>query len=114
MSKDQLATAKLLETKRAGLQARFLRGAFIVISNRPIEGHWWLVDHRYSGCQRASANATYVSLDLVPSFPPPAAITIYWRPRTMYVLGVAYPAAGSVVSHSTAPPRLSSARNLSS
>jgi hypothetical protein len=36
-----------------------------------------------------SANATYVSLDLVPSFPPAAAITTYWRPPTMYVLGVA-------------------------
>ena len=38
---------------------------------------------------QGSVNATYVSLDFVPSFPPPAAITTYCFPRTEYVLGVA-------------------------
>ena len=54
-----------------------------------------------------SANATYVPPDGAPFFPPPHAMTTYCLPFTMYVDGVALPAAGSVVSQSSLPVALS-------
>jgi hypothetical protein len=45
---------------------------------------------------------------------PPAAITTNWRPPTAYVIGVAVPANGSVVSHSSSAVSLSKARNFRS
>ncbi len=54
-----------------------------------------------------SANATYVPPLGAPFFPPPHAITMYCRPLTMYVDGVALPAAGNTVSHSSRPVALS-------
>src|SRR5437763_16884375 len=59
------------------------------------------------------ANATYTPPDgdLV-SLPPPAAITTYCLPSTSYVIGVALPEKGSVVSHSKSPVDLSNTRNF--
>jgi hypothetical protein len=52
-------------------------------------------------------NATYVPPDGASFFPPPHAMTMNARPFTMYMEGVALPAAGSVVSHSSFPVSLS-------
>lgn len=55
-----------------------------------------------------NANATYTPPDFDRiSFPPPAAMTTYWRPFTSYVIGVALPPNGSVVSHNSSPVDLS-------
>src|SRR5438094_481864 len=58
------------------------------------------------------ANATYFPPDGAPDLPPPAPITTNWRPFTSYVAGVAFPAAGSVVSHNSLPVALSKAWNF--
>ena len=41
-------------------------------------------------------------------------MTTNWRPASSYVAGVAFPANGSVVSHTTSPVVLSMARNFRS
>lgn len=73
--------------------------------------------HRF--CSRPSdsgnygnAKATYVPPLGAPFLPPPQAITRYCLPSTMYVLGVALPAAGSFASHNRRPLLLSYARIL--
>src|SRR6516225_7568306 len=60
-----------------------------------------------------SANATSASPSLVPSLPcPPAAITTNCLPsgRSRYVIGSAWPLAGSRPFHNSAPVSLSNAR----
>src|SRR5690606_33255886 len=44
---------------------------------------------RGGGHDSGKAKATYVSPDLVPILPPPAAMTTNWRPFTVYTAGVA-------------------------
>ena len=63
--------------------------------------------HHLPLARSGSANAMYVPPLGASFFPPPHAITTYCRPFTMYVDGVAFPAAGSVASHSSFPVRLS-------
>src|SRR5690242_4165302 len=64
--------------------------------------------------QSGSANATYVPPLFAPFLPPPHAMTTYCLPPTMYVDGVALPAAGSFADQSSLPVALSKARNVSS
>src|SRR5437016_965195 len=59
--------------------------------------------------QRGNAKATYVPPLGAPFLPPPQAMTTYCRPFTMYVDGVALPAAGSWALQSSRPVRLSKA-----
>src|SRR4029078_511701 len=63
---------------------------------------------------RSRLNATLALPEGAPSLPPPQTITTYCLPLMVYVDGVALPAAGSVVSHSSLPDVLSNARNLRS
>src|SRR5262245_61635005 len=59
-----------------------------------------------------SANATMLLPDGASFFPPPHTITTYSRPPIWYTDGVALPAAGRTVSHSSFPDNLSYARNF--
>jgi hypothetical protein len=69
---------------------------------------------RCAAPQSGRANATYVPPLGAPFFPPPHAITMYCFPFTMYMDGVALPAAGSAASQSRSPVSLSNARIRSS
>ena len=59
------------------------------------------------GASSPSVNATYVPPDAASFLPPPQAMTMNARPFTMCMDGVAFPAAGSVVSQSSFPVSLS-------
>src|SRR3954467_5956433 len=61
-------------------------------------------------CHSGNANATYVPPLGAPFFPPPHAMTMYCRPFTIYVDGVALPAAGSAADQRSFPVHLSNAR----
>ena len=76
---------------------------------------FYLLYYHYIFIHLFNLNATYPSPDFDPTFPPPpAAITIYCIPSTIYVDGVAYPPAGSLYSHSNLPFSLSNIRSFSS